>query len=308
VPSAVVLITAAASAVGFAINVLVMAILLWRGRRKHHLLFALLLLVAACWDFGIFLVMIRNNYPNEIILYQSLLSLPIDLFPAFVYHFTTTYLNQPRTKSTIALYVYCALGPIGFITGFSQPVSGVYNYSWGNIGRNVLDNLTIVWWTLYNLSILVSCWLLLQARKRESSPVTRRHSAYILVSLIMFGLAEVKVLVAFGIDAAFMLPLGILLVGSFGAVIGMAIIKDRLFDITVFVKKGIVYSVLAVLIIFIFDFSQHFIAEFLGGIVGEQSAYIQYALVAVVVVVFMPLKSRLERKIGGIFITKKIEF
>ena len=101
------LITAAASAVGFAINVLVMAILLWRGRRKYHLLFALLLSVAACWDLGIFLVMIRNDFPDEIVLYQNILSIPFNLFPALVYHFTTTYLTQPRKKSTIAIYVYC---------------------------------------------------------------------------------------------------------------------------------------------------------------------------------------------------------
>jgi len=307
-PSIVVLVTSIVSFIGFIINMLVMFIVLSRGRRKYHLLFALLLFTAAFWDIGIFLVMIRNSYPSEIILYQSLLSLPIDLFPAFVYHFTTTYLNQPRTKSTIAIYAYCVLGPIGFITGFSQPVSGVYNYSWGSIGRNVLDNLTIVWWALYNLSILVSCWLLLQARKREPSPVTRRHTVYILVSFIMFGLAQVKVLVAFGVDVAFMLPWGILLVGSFGALIGMAIIKDRLFDITVFVRKGIVYSVLAVLIIFIFDFSQHLIATFLGGIAGEHSAYVNLASIAMVVVAFIPIKQRLERTIGGILTKKKIEF
>jgi len=307
VPSAVVLITAAASAVGFAINVLVMAILLWRGRRKYHLLFALLLFTAASWDLGIFLVMIRNSFPDEIILYQSLIHIPIGLFPAFIYHFTTTYLNQRRIKSTIGIYAYCLYGPIGFVAGVIQPVSGVYNYGWGNLGRNVLDNWTIAWWALYNLSIVVSCWLLLQARKRESSLVTRRHITYIMVSFIMFGLAQVKVLVAYGVDVAFMLPLGILLVGSFGALIGMAIIKDRLFDITVFIRKGIVYSIIVAAAIFVFDFSQHLIAEFLGGIAGEQSAYIRYALVAVVVIVFTPLKPRLERKIGGIFVNK-IEF
>jgi hypothetical protein len=313
VPSAIVLITAAASAVGFAINVLVMAILLWRGRRRYHLLFALLLLVAACWDLGIFLVMIRNNYPNEIILYHNLLTIPIDFFPALVYHFTTTYLNQPRKKSTIAIYAYCAVGPIGFITGFYQPASGVYNYSWGNIGRYDLGSGVIFWgviigYVIYHLSILVSCWFLIQARKMESSSVIRRHILYILVSFVVFSVAQVKTLVAYGVDVPLILPLGILLVDSFGAIIGIAIVKHQLFDITVFVRKGIVYSIMVVAAIFVFDFSQHLIADFLGGIAGEQSAYIRYALVAVVVIVFMPLKPRLERKIGGLFINKKIEF
>jgi hypothetical protein len=307
-PSTVVLVTAVVSFIGFIINTLVMFVILSRGSRKYHLLFALILFTAASWDIGIFLVMIRNSFPNEIILYQTLLMLPINLFPAFVYHFTTTYLNHPRIKSTIAIYAYCILGPIGFVAGFSQLVTGVYNYSWGSIGRNAIDNLNIVWWIVYNLSILVSCWLLLKARKHESSPVTRRHITYILVSFIMFGIAQIKVLVAYGVDIALFLPLGILMVSSFGALIGMAIIKDRLLDITVFVRKGIVYSILAALIIFIFDFTQHLIAKYLGDILGRHSIYIHFAIIAVVVGLFMPLKPRLEHIVSSAFAKKKIKF
>ncbi|KON26939.1 hypothetical protein AC481_06155 [miscellaneous Crenarchaeota group archaeon SMTZ-80] len=285
-----------------------MFLVLSRGKKKYHYLFALILFTAVSWDIGIFLAMIRNSYPNEIILYQTLLSFPINLFPAFVYHFTTTYLNQPRIRSTIAIYAYCILGPIGFIAGFSKPVTGVYNYGWGSIGRNAFDFFTIVWWALYNLSILASCWLLLNARKHESSSVTRRHITYIILGFIMFCLAQVKVLVAYGVDIAFFLPLGILMVSAFGALIGMAIIKDRLLDITVFVRKGIVYSILAALIIFIFDFSQHLIAKYLGDILGGDLIYIHFAIIAVVVGLFMPLKPKLEHIINNAFVKKKIKF
>lgn len=66
-PSSVVIVTAIASLLGFAINVLVMSNILLKGRREYHLLFSLLLLIAACWDLGILLMMIRNDYPNEIV-------------------------------------------------------------------------------------------------------------------------------------------------------------------------------------------------------------------------------------------------
>jgi hypothetical protein len=252
--------------------------------------------------------MIRNSYPNDILFYQTLLTIPINFFPAFVYHFTTTYLNWPRIKSAIVLYGYCALGPIGFVAGVFQPVIGVYNYSWGSIGRNAFDYLTIVWWSLYNVSIFVSCWLLLKAHKKESSPVTRRHITYIILGFIMFGIAQVKVLVAYGIDVPLLLPLGILMVSLFGALIGVAIIKDRLLDITVFVRTGIVYSLLAALIIFIFDFSQHLIAKYLGDILGGHSIYIHFAIIAIVVGLFMPLKPKLEHIVSIAFVKKKIKF
>jgi hypothetical protein len=131
---------------------------------------------------------------------------------------------------------------------------------------------------------------------------------YILASFVILSIAYVKVLPIFGVDVPFLLPLGILLFDSFGVVIGLAILKDRLFDISVYVKKGISYSLLTAVIIFIFDFSQHLIATFLGGIVGEESAYAHYASIAIVIIVFMPLKQRLEHVIEGVFAEKKIEF
>jgi len=124
----------------------------------------------------------------------------------------------------------------------------------------------------------------------------------------MFGIAQIKVLVAYDFNIALFLPLGILMVSSFGALIGMAIIKDRLLDITVFVRKGIVYSILAALIIFIFDFTQHLIAKYLGDILGGHSIYIHFAIIAVVVGLFMPLKPKLEHTISSAFAKKKIKF
>jgi hypothetical protein len=321
VPSSVVIVTSIASLLGFAINVLVMSVILLRRSKTHHLLFALILSVAAIWDLGILLAMIRNDFPDEIILYQNIISIPFNIFPALVYNFTTSYLNQQRKKSIIAIYVYCIPSFALSITGTIRTYSGVYNYSWGNIARwnpvynPILDALTqyapalyASWLLVYFFSLLVSCWLLFQALKTESSPLTRRHLRYILASFAVFSIAYVKVLLTYGVDVPFLLPLGILLVDSFGAIIGLAIVKDRLFDITVYVRIGIFYSLFTALIIFIFDFSQHLVASFLVGVVGEESVYAHYVSIAIVIIIFMPLKQRLEHVIEGVFAEKKIEF
>jgi hypothetical protein len=306
--STVLLVTAFASLIGVAINVLVMLVLLSRGRRKHHILFALLLLIAACWDLGIFLITIRNDFPEEILMYQNIISIPFNLFPAFIYHFTTIYLNQPRRISTIAIYVYSITSLISVLTGAIRPYTGVYNYSWGNIARARWDLSTISWLVVYHFSILFSCWLLFQARKLESSPLKRRHMGYIMVSFIVFSVAYVKVLLTYGFDIPFILPLGMLLVDSFGAVIGLAIVKEQLFDITVLVRRGVIYSVLTALIVFLFDFTQHLAATFFEGLVGGHSEVTHYISIAVVIIAFMPIKQRLEHTIGAVFEKKKIEF
>jgi hypothetical protein len=307
-PSTVVLITSITSLIGFIINVLVMSVVLWRGRRRYHLLFAVLLFIVACWDLGIFLVMIRNSNPSDVLLYQNIVTIPVAFFPGFLYHFTTTYLNRPHRMVAVSIYGYCVLTLIALVTMGGG--GGIRSYEWGNIASyelaSNLGQILVGWLLVYYLSLGLSCWLLLQARKREPSPVARRHIGYILASFVVFSVAQVKLLVTLGVDLPFTLPLGMLLVDLFGALIGVAIVKDRLFDITVILKKGTAYSALGAVIIFLFAFSEHLIATYLAGVVGALSEYLHLASIAVVVVAFMPVKRRVDHLVEGYFTTKRV--
>ena len=307
--STVVLITSITSFIGFIINTLVLFVVVLRGRRGYHLLFAVLLLIVACWDLGIFLVMIRNSNPKDVLLYQNIVTIPVSLFPGFVYHFTTTYLNQPHRKVTVSIYGYCALSLVA-LAGMGETASGVRSYEWGNIASYELaSNLGLImagWLLVYYVSLGLSCWMLIQARKREPSSLARRHIEYILASFIVFSFAQVKLLVTMGVDLPFTLPLGMSLVDLFGALIGVAIVKHRLFDITVILKKGTAYSALGAVIIFLFAFSEHLIATYLAGVVGALSEYLHLASIAIVVVAFMPVKRRVDHLVEGYFTTKKV--
>jgi hypothetical protein len=285
-----------------------MFLVLWRGRRAYHFLFAVLLLIVACWDLGIFLVMVRNSDPGEVLLYQNIVTVPVLLFPAFAFHFTTTYLNQPRRKLTIAIYGYCvfALMLVLFIAANVVGAGGVRSYEWGNIASLEVTPVSVSWLLVYYLSLVLPCWMLFQARKREPSPVTRRHMGYILASFIVFIVAQVKLLVTLGVDLPFTLPLGMSLVDLFGALIGVAIVKDRLFDITVILKKGTAYSALGAVIIFLFAFSEHLIATYLAGMAGALSEYLHFVSIGVVVVAFMPVKRRVDRFVEGYFTAKGV--
>jgi len=104
------------------------------------------------------------------------------------------------------------------------------------------------------------------------------------------------------------MPTCMLLNDIAAALIGIAIIKYQLFDITVIIKKTTVYSVLVALIIFIFSFSEHMLATYVGDIFGEQPMFIHLTSIAVVVGVLMPARQKLERSIERLFARKKLEF
>jgi hypothetical protein len=307
-PSTVVLVTSITSFIGFIINVLVMFLVLWRGRRTYHLLFAVLLLIVACWDLGIFLVMIKNSDPSEVLLYQNVVTIPVLFFPAFLYHFTANYLNHPWRKLAVAFYGYCVFGLILVLLYPTTAVGAgaVRSYEWGNVASYEPTPILMSWALVYYLSLGFSCWMLFKARKHQPSVVARRHIDYIIASFIVFSVAQVKLLVTLGVDLAFTLPLGMSLVDLFGPLIGVAIVKDRLFDITVILKKGTAYSALGAVIIFLFAFSEHLIATYLAGVAGALSEYLHFVSIGVVIVAFMPVKRRVDRFVEGYFTTKKV--
>jgi hypothetical protein len=304
--SIVVEVTSVTSFIGFIINVSVLALVLLRGKQRYHLLFAPLLMITACWDIGIFLVMIRNSYPSEVPLYQNFVTVPLAFFPAFIFLFTTSWVNQPRKILTIAISAYSVVAfALLALTGGGG--SGVYQYSWGTVAKYDASNpVTMSWTIIYILSLVYSCWLLFTARRSEVSPVARRHTTYILTSFIIFGVASIKMLVTMGVDLPFTVPVGMLLVDTFGALIGVAILKDHLFDITGIVKKGTIYSALAVLLVLIFSMCEEVVATYVQSFAGAMSEYLPLASLAVVLLAFMPLKRRLDRAISGFFFKRGV--
>ncbi|MEW6717145.1 MAG: hypothetical protein AB1345_06560 [Chloroflexota bacterium] len=117
-----------------------------------------------------------------------------------------------------------------------------------------------------------------------------------------------KALVTMGINFAFLLPLGMFLSDVFVSIIGLAIIKDKLFDITVIIKKGTLYSALAGLLIFIYSLSEHILVTYIGETFGEHSNMAHIISVAVGIAVLIPVKNRLERAVERYFAHKKLEF
>jgi hypothetical protein len=309
-PSATVLVTAVTSSIGFVLNAFVLFLVLSRGRQKYHYLFSGFLFICALWDLGIALSMIRNSHVNELVIYGNIIWQPCIFMYAIIYHFTCTYLNQPRKKRTIFIWVVSAIAFILGVSGLGGKIVGVYNYSWGNIYRpdSMLLTGCLIFSPVFYFFSLSALWYLFRAYRRETSPLKKRHILYILISLLIVHLATAKVAILFGIDIPWLMPTCMLLNDIAAALIGIAIIMHRLFDITVIVKKGTIYSILVALIIFIFGCSEHLLSKYLGDLLGEQPIYIHLISIAAVVGILMPVRQRLDRAIERSFGRKKLEF
>ena len=303
-------ITAISSFIGFVLNSAILYLVLSRGKRKYHYLFAGILLICAVWDLSITITMLRNEHPGDLILLGKILNIVCIFLLPLIFHFTCSYINRPYPKTTTILWSLTTITVMLWIFGIGGKINDVYHYSWGNIWKGDQIFVITTWLAipLWILNFSIACWLLYGQIKRESSQVTRRHLLYVLVGFMAIGLAVVKVLVVVGVDLAFLLPMGMAFNDLFIALIGIAIVKERLFDITLVLKKGALYSALGAGIILIFSVSEHMLATYIGEFLGEESFIIHIISIAVVIAILMPVKHWLERIIEVYFHQKQFEF
>ena len=306
--SFIVIITAIESGFGFLLSGLILYLLLSRRRKAYHYLFAAFLFVCLFWDLGTFLLMIRNSHLDELETIGYIIGVPCGFIPILIFHFACQYTGRPIKWAIILGWVVTA---IFFVLGFlgqGWDVVGVYTYNWGNmfkIASNVGGIFSMVFWFTFNLS---ACWLLFIGAKKAASRLERRHFLYILSGCLVITFAIVKIGVVMGINIPIILPLGMFLVDVFNAIIGIAIIKDRLFDITVIIKKGTLYSILGGLLIFIYSFSEHMLVTYVGETFREYSTLAHFFSIAVGIAILIPVKNRLERVMERYFAQKKLEF
>ena len=308
--STTVLATSVTSFIGFLLNSIVLFLVLSRGRQKYHYLFAGFLFICALWDLGIFLSMIRNSHVNELPIYGNIIWWPCMFMFAIIYTFTCEYLNRPSKKLTIILWAVCTLFFIFGVAGLSGKIVGVYDFSWGHIYRPDSQLLTDnrIGGPILALFGLTAIWYLFRAYKKESSPLKKRHILYIIISFGIIHLAMSKQAILYGIDIPFLMPTCMFLNDLAAALIGIAIVKHGLFDITVIIKKTTIYSILAAFMVLVFSLSEHLLATYVGNKFGEQSFYIHVISIAAVIAVVMPLRKRVEGIIESFFAKKSLEF
>jgi len=306
--STILIITAIESGFGFLLTSTILTLVLRRGRKIYHYLFAAFLLICAIWDLGVFLLMIRNEHLEELDIIGRIAILPCIFIPALIFHFANLYTGKPIKWAIALVWGLTGATWVPIIMGIAYKIEGIFRYDWGNMFRvmsSVLDPLVFIFWFGINLW---ACWLLFRGLRRAVSRLERRHYIYIISGLLALTFAVVKAMVTMGINAAFLLPLGMFLVDVFNAIIGTAIVKDRLFDITVIIKKGTLWSILAALLIFIYSFSEHMLVTYIGEIFREYSTLAHFISIALGIAILIPVKNRLERVVERYFGRKKLVF
>jgi signal transduction histidine kinase len=228
------------------LNVSLAGITLFRnpGSRLNRL-FAYFVGGMAVWNFGVFMLR-RSPDETTAFFWEIVIHTGVIALPAFYYHFVLIFLES-TTRHRRSLFVAYALALLFSIINLSASplfMRGVQSTYWGWApATGVLYTPFFVYFNFFFIYGLVQ---LIRVYKDVDSSFRRNRATLILlgtlVSLVGGVIDFARFILARFLPAADLVyPMGIPANMVFALMLGTSIVRYRLFDVNVLVKKGAIY-------------------------------------------------------------------
>jgi len=202
----------------------------------------------AVWNFGVF--MLRRS-PDEAtaVFWEIVIHTGVIALPAFYYHFVLIFLES-TTRHRTSLFVVYALAllfSIVNLSGSSLFMSGVNSTYWGWAPATGL--LYTPFFVYFNCFLIYGLLHLVRTYNDVDSSFRRNRATLILLGTLVSligGLIDFArfILARFVPAADLVYPMGIPANMVFALMLGTSIVRYRLFDVNVVVKKGAIYLLL----------------------------------------------------------------
>jgi signal transduction histidine kinase len=295
--------------VAFLLNVSLAGITLARNRASRlNRVFAYFLAGLALWNFGVFMLRQAPD-PASAFRWEIIIHVGLIAVPAFYYHFVLIFLEsttQHRRSLSLA-YALALLFSILNVSGSSLFMKGVTWTYWG--WAPATGALYTLFFLYLNAFFIWGLVHLSQATKAIDSSFRRNRARLIqigtavtlaggFIDFVRFILARfVPVL-----DRAY--PVGIPANMIFALMLGISIVRYRLFDVNVAVKKTAIYAVLGIAITTFLTVATRLVEEYFD--LGEIGAlWVVVPLGFVVTLLLSPLGQPLEDHIERLIFSKR---
>lgn len=232
-----------------ALNVLLAGITLVRnpGSRLNRL-FAYFVSGMAVWNFGVFMLRRSPDIPTATF-WEFVIHAGVVFLPAFYYHFVLIFLESTTQHRPSLVVVYLLAIFFGVVNLSASPLfmRGVKWTYWGWAPET--GPLYTPFFLYFNFFLIYGLSHLVRAYKDADSSFRRNRATLILLGTLVSlagGVIDFArfILARFVPAADLVYPMGIPANMVFALMLGTSIVRYRLFDVNVAVKKGAIYLVL----------------------------------------------------------------
>ncbi len=271
-------------------------------RGKKNFLFFLLTLLTFIWLFLYGMIYSCSNYSYAEVLSKIGHAAVIFLTPVF-YFFLLSILGSYRKRTHVILawlsLLYAFISVIGLYKYGSYYLPQLNKYYWGYypIGGPLMLSYAL-WTGLLVIVALHAVYQTLKQVKNELAESEYQRLRYHFISLVIFAFSVIDYLPKFKSEVY---PFGYIFVGGFASITSYAIIKHKLLDINIIIRRSFVYSLLIFVLTFIY-LSVILISEYLfRSYFGYKSLLVAIMASLVVAIAFNPLRSRIQKILDKYF-------
>jgi signal transduction histidine kinase len=239
--------------VAFLLNVSLVAVAIARNPRSRlNRLFAYFVSGFAVWNFGVFLLR-RAPDPGAAWAAEIVVHVGVVALPAFYYHFVLIFLDATvrRRRSLALAYTLSAIFSAVNLSGSSLFMRGVKATTWG--WAPAPGPLYNVFFLYFYVTFIAGLVYLARDCRRTRSSFRRNRAALIFIGAAITITAGFVDVIRFALSRAFpaldaVYPPGIPANAVCALLFGIAIVRYRMFDVSVAVKRVAVYGLAGVAI------------------------------------------------------------
>jgi len=207
-------------------------------KSKVNATFALMCITGFIWQFMYALAYLSPDKETAFIMFK-IGYIGVIFIPATVYHFIILFLNlKNQQKIIIAGYIIALIFSFFCITT-RYFMDGLYKYFWGYYPKvsflhplYLLFLVTIVWRGII--------YLYLETRKKDFRSIGKYNQIkYVILAIFVWFLGAEDFIQNYGVE---IYPFGFIFVLGFFGLLAYAIVRHKLMEIEVFIKKTLVFA------------------------------------------------------------------
>ncbi len=257
-------------------------------------LYFLLTFISFLWLFSYGLLYLTTDYDKALQIAKVGHSAAVILVPT-VYWFMLAVLGNLKKKIDVYMAIFANVYAVAAMClTYVSPgyFKGIRLHYWGYYPVGGLHMLLYTIWTF--MVALRALYLLIDASKKAKQNLQYENYLkfkYYALSLSVFIFSAVDFVPKFGLNVY---PFGFIFVGAFSSLTTYAIVRHKLLDVQIIIRRSFVYSLLITIITFIY-LTLILLSEYLfRTYFGYASILTAIATSSIVAITFNPLRSRIQ--------------
>ena len=273
------------------------------GRRRGNRSFALFFIAAAVWQGGVTVVSFTAAPTVALTAYSITVGLGLGIslfFAQFARDLLGIRSNQWIMSVGYVIFGSMAIwimlgGPYVITEVYRSPVSGLWLPAFGA--------LMVAYAGVVYIYIGYGAILLIAHHRRTASALERNRIKYLLLGLFFLVAGSVANLT----PALRPYPVDMIMNALFAFLIAYAILRYQLLDISVVIRKGLLYSILTAVITSVYFLFVFLALNLFHAVTGYQIFLLSLFLAAITAVAMQPLRDRMQAWLDKRFFREKYD-